>query len=234
MNRKNAALAALTVTILSAEPAMAEQLLWSVKAEQVEYRLGDESNLLAWDTGAQIGTDELKFVYRTEGEFKTSGDVLERLENHFRAQMPISTFFDVVGGIRVDLPEGPDRVHGIFGLHGLAPQWFEVDADFFVSDHPSFRLEVDYEALITNHLILTPSLEFDLPFTDDRPLDIGAWGPKVEVGLRLSYDLIDHRLVSPYVGVHYERVFGETRNIVRAEGKDDDAFYAVAGLRVLF
>jgi copper resistance protein B len=224
---------ALAAMLLTAGPAAAEQLLWGVKAEQLEYRRGGDSNLLAWDVNAHVGTDELKLVYRSEGEFKRKGSVLERFENHFRAQVPISTFFDAVGGVRIDTPEGPDRVHGLIGLHGLAPQWFEVDADFFVSDHPSFRLEVEYEALITNRLILTPSLEFDLPFKDDTAIDIGAWGPKAEIGLRLGYDLID-RLVSPYVGVHYERVFGKTRDLARAEGKDDDAFYLTVGMKMIF
>jgi len=87
--------------------------------------------------------------------------------------------------------------------------------------------------LITNRLILTPSIEFNLPFNDDREIDIGAWGPKLEIGARLSYDVID-RLFSPYIGVHYERVFGETRDIVRAEGKDDDAVFFVVGTKIIF
>jgi len=224
---------AVAAVSLMASPAFAEQLIWGVQAEQLEYRIGDETDVVAWDVDAQIGTDELKLVFRSEGEFETTGDVLETFENQLRLQKPISTFFDAVAGVRVDTPDGPDRIHGVLGVHGLAPQWFEIDADLFVSDHPSFRFEVEYEALITNRLILTPSLEFDLPFTDDLPIDVGAWGPKLEVGARLSYDLID-RAVSPYIGVHYERVFGETRDIVRAEGKDDDAVFFTAGLKLIF
>ena len=45
-------------------------------------------------------------------------------------------------------------------------------------------------------------------------MDVGAWGPTLEVGLRLSYDLID-RAVAPYVGVHYERVYFETADFAR-------------------
>jgi copper resistance protein B len=233
MKLKPLAVAALWGTLAITQPLRAEELIWGIQAEQLEYRVGDQTDVLAWDLDAQIGTDELKFVYRTEGEFETSGDVLEVFENQFRLQKPISTFFDAVAGIRIDTPEGPDRVHGVVGVHGLAPLWFEIDADFYVSDHPSFRFEAEYEALITNRLILTPSIEFNLPFTDDREIDIGAWGPKLEIGARLSYDVID-RLFAPYIGVHYERVFGETRDIVRAEGKDDDAVFFVVGTKVIF
>lgn len=233
MKLKPLAVAALWVMLAITQPLRAEELIWGIQAEQLEYRVGDQTDVLAWDLDAQVGTDELKFVYRTEGEFETSGDVLEVFENQFRLQKPISTFFDAVAGIRIDTPEGPDRVHGVVGVHGLAPLWFEIDADFYVSDHPSFRFEAEYEALITNRLILTPSIEFNLPFTDDREIDIGAWGPKLEIGARLSYDVID-RLFAPYIGVHYERVFGETRDIVRAEGKDDDAVFFVVGTKVIF
>jgi len=224
---------AVWTTVALAQPVLAEEMFWGVQAEQLEYRVGDDTDVLAWNLDAFIGTDELKFVYRTEGEFETTGDVLETFENQFRLQKPISTFFDAVAGIRIDTPEGPDRVHGVVGVHGLALLWFEIDADLYLSDHPSFRFEAEYEALITNRLILTPSIEFNLPFNDDREIDIGAWGPKLEIGARLSYDVID-RLFSPYIGVHYERVFGETRDIVRAEGKDDDAVFFVIGTKIIF
>lgn len=172
-------------------------------------------------------------MLRSEGEFETKTDKLETMETQLRLQTPVSTFFDAVGGIRFDTPEGQDRVHAVVGLHGLAPQWFEVDADLFVSDYPSFRFEAEYEALITNYWILTPSIEFDLPFRDDPGRELGAWGPKVEIGARLSYDLID-RAVAPYIGVHYERYMGETQDIREAEGENADGLFFVTGLRLMF
>lgn len=214
-------------------PAAAEPLIWGVQVEQLEYRVGEETDVFAWDFDAMAGTDELKFVWRSEAEYAFAEDAFETLENQARLQLPVTEFFDAVAGVRVDTPQGPDRVHGLIGLHGLAPQWFEVDADLFISDHPFMRLEGEYEALITNRIILTPSVEFELPFTDDTPVGVGAWGPKLEVGARLSYDLVD-RLVSPYVGVHYERVFGETADLRRADGEDAGGVFFVAGARIMF
>lgn len=220
--------------ILSASPSSAEPLIWGVQVEQLEHRYNDNgSNAIAWDGDAIVGTDELKFVLRSEGEFETDGDVMETLETQARLQKPISTFFDAVVGVRADTPEGPDRFHGVVGVKGLAPQWFEVDADLYLSEHPSFRVEAEYEALITNRLILTPSIEVDIPFTDDREIEIGAWGPKLEVGARLSYDVLD-RSIAPYVGVHYERTFGETRDIALEDGKEGDALFFVTGVRLMY
>ena len=224
---------ALAPAILLASPVAAEQLIWGIQAEQLEYRIGDESDVFAWDFDAIIGTDELKFVWRSEAEFSLEEDAFETLENQARLQVPISDFFDAVAGVRVDTPEGPDRVYGVIGLHGLAQQWFEVDADLFIGEDSSARFEVEYEGLITNRITFVPSIELDLPFTDDDDIGAGAWGPTLEVGARLSYDLVD-RAISPYIGVHYERLFGESADLARDDGEDDDAVFIVIGTRILF
>jgi copper resistance protein B len=234
MRRLTFVLGVLALGLSVASPLRAEPLIYGVQLEQLEYRFGDkDTDVMAWDGDAVIGSDELKFVLRSEGEFETATDKMEALETQARLQMPVSTFFDAVGGVRLDTPEGQDRIHGVVGLHGLAPQWFEIDADLFVSDYPSFRFEAEYEALITNYWILTPSIEFDLPFRDDPAREIGAWGPKLEVGARLSYDLVD-RSIAPYIGVHYERYMGDTQDIREAEGEDADGLFFVTGIRLMF
>ena len=120
-------LTAIAVSFIILPAAHAEQLIYGVQIEQLEHRYSDnQSNVLAWDGDALIGTDELKFVLRSEGEFETKTDTLESMETQARLQKPISTFFDAVAGVRVDTPDGPDRVHGVLGVHGLAPQWFEM------------------------------------------------------------------------------------------------------------
>lgn len=232
MSIRNVLAGAIAPALLAA-PALPEPVVWGIQAEQLEYRAGDGSDLLAWDVDAFAGTDELRFLWRSEAEFAIDEDVFENLENQARLQTPVSDFFDAVAGVRVSTPEGPDRVHGVVGLHGLAPQWFEIDADLFLSDRPFFRFEAEYEALITNRIILTPVVEFELPFTDDHAIGVGAWGPTLELGARLSYDLVD-RALSPYIGVHYERVFGESADLASDDGEDVDHLYFVVGARVMF
>lgn len=232
--RKHGLLAgALAPALFAAAPAAAEPLVWGFSAEQFEYRLGDETDVLAWDFDAFTGSDELRLVWRSEGEYGTNEDEFETLENQLRLHRPISDFWDLAVGIRADTPAGPDRVHGLIGLQGLAPQWFEIDLGLFVSNNPFFRVETEYELLLTNRLILTPSIEAELPLTDDEPIGVGAFGPRVEVGVRLSYDLID-RSVSPYLGLHYERLFGESADLARADDEERDALFVVAGLRLRF
>ena len=58
---------ALATTVLPAFAAKAETLIWGVGIEQLEYRVGESGeDVLAWDFDALIGSDELKFVWRSE------------------------------------------------------------------------------------------------------------------------------------------------------------------------
>ena len=144
----------------AATPSAAEPLLWAFHAEQAEYRLGEGgADAFAWDADAYVGTDELKARWISKGEYAFEEDVFEKLENQLRVQTPISDFWDVVAGVRFDTPEGTDRVYGVLGVHGLAPQWIEVDADLYIAEDPRFGLDLEYEALITNRVILAPSIE---------------------------------------------------------------------------
>ena len=216
--------------------AASEPLIYGIQVEQFEYRVGDDTDIFAWDFDALVGRDELKAVFRSEAEYATEEDGFEALENQLRLQTPISPFFDAVLGVRLDTPtidHGENRVFGVIGVHGLAPQWFEVDADLFLGEEASFRFEAEYEGLITNRIILVPSIELDLPFTEDEANGIGAFGPTLEVGARLSYDLMD-RSISPYIGVHYERSFGDTADFARDEGEDAGALFFTIGTRIMF
>lgn len=233
MLKRIAPAGALAAIMVLGSPSSAEPLIWGIQVEQFEIRAGEGSEILAWDADSLIGTDEWRVVWRSEGEYALDEGAFETLENQLRLQLPVSDFFDAVLGVRVDTPAGPNRAYGVVGLHGLAPQWLEVDADLFLSDAPWFRLEVEYEALITNRLILTPVVEFDLPLADDRAIGAVALGPTLEVGARLSYDLVD-RAIAPYVGIHYERAFGGTADLARADGEDVGAVHFVVGTRLMF
>ena len=236
--RSGVALAAALV--LSASGAGAQDisdaglLIWGVKAERLEYRYGDEG-VAAFEGDAFIGTDEFKLLYEGEAEYVLDEKVLETFETQITGLIPISTFFDAKAGVRYDAPDGPDRGYLVVGIHGLAPQWFEIDVDAFLSEKGdvSGRIEAEYEGLITNRIILTPSIELDFGLSHDREIGLGAGLRSAEVGARLSYDLID-RAVAPYIGVHYEHLFGGTRGLARSEGEDTKSLSVVAGVRLRF
>jgi copper resistance protein B len=230
-----AGLAAIAIPA-SSQAQETNLIFYGVQMEELEYRQGDQSeNLLVWDGDAFIGTDELKLRWLGKGEYDADGDVLETMENRLVLQKPISDFFDIKAGVRLDSPEGVDRWFGVFGVTGLAPQWIEIDADLFISEtgDVSARLDAEYELLITNRLILTPSGEIDVALSDDREIGVASGLNSIELGLRLSYDVVD-RTFSPYIGVVFERKFGRTADFARDEGEDPSALFAVIGAKLMF
>lgn len=220
-----------------APAAMAEvgvsPMVWSMSTDTLEYRMGATENSFVWGIEAWVGNDELRFVWKSEGT-KIEGGNVEEMDNQLRLQKPISEFFDGFVGLAASTPDDePERYYGVFGVTGLAPQWFDVEAALFASKYPYIGAEIEYEGLITNRLILTPSLEVTLPLADDPDRETVKGGSSAELGLRLSYDLIG-RSVSPYIGVNYERSFGGTADILRLHGHDVDAVTTVIGVNFAF
>ena len=232
------ALIGILASLNSVRQAQAQEayVFYSLRADELEYRRGDEDeDLIAWTGSAFIGTDELKLRLLAQGEYDLNADSFDTLENQAVLQIPVSTFFDIKGGIRVDTPKGADRWYGVVGLAGLAPQWFEVETDFYVSEtgDTSARLGGEYQLLLTNYLILTPSAEVNLAFSSDREVGVGSGFNDVELGMRLGYDLIA-RIFSPYVGIVYERLFGQTADFARDENEDVEGWRLAIGARLMF
>ncbi|MGY9105914.1 MAG: copper resistance protein B, partial [Alphaproteobacteria bacterium] len=143
-----AAALAVALPTFDAEAQEKNLTFYGVQMEEFEYRRGDEGeNLFTYDGEAFFGTDEFKFRWLGEGEVDGDKSEVAEMENRFVGQIPISDFFDVKAGIRWDRPKGNDHVFGVIGLTGLAQQWFEVDADVFISESGkvSLRLDAEYE-----------------------------------------------------------------------------------------
>lgn len=210
--------------------------VWGAQFEELEYRYSDnDEEIGVWDADFFYGTDNFKARLLTSGEYSFEEQAYETLENQLVGQIPISDFFDAKAGIRFDTPEGPDRTYAVLGVAGLAPQWFEIDANFYVSKDgdTSAALDAEYELLFTNYWILTATLDATVAFSEDREIGVGTGLVSTETGLRLSYDLID-RAFSPYVGVVHERKYGDTADFARADGGGTEDWFAVIGARLTF
>ena len=196
-------------------------------------RIRDGSNGYAWDAEAWHGGDIDKLWLKTEGEGEFGGAVdsaeVQALWSH-----AIGPFFDLQAGLRYDIRPRPDRGHVVLGVQGLAPYWFEVDAAAFLSEKGDLtaRLEAEYDQRITQRLILQPRVELDLAAQDVPELGIGAGLSTAELGLRLRYQ-VEPRF-APYVGVAYERAFGDTAAFRRASGEDVGGWNLLLGVRAWF
>jgi copper resistance protein B len=210
---------------------------WGIQFEEFEYRYNDDGGykLGVWDGDIFYGTDEYKFRWLTKGEYESKTSNFSTLENQFVIQAPISDFFDAKAGLRFDTPEGENRSYAVVGIAGLAPQWFEVDLNFYVSEKgdTSASIDAEYELLLTNRLILTTSLATDIAFSSDVDIGIGSGLNSTELGLRLSYDLID-RSFSPYIGVVRENLYGKTADLAEHDGESSGELSIVLGVKIMF
>ena len=229
-----AATLALAPAPAFAQAAMHEMMQWGVAVSELEWRKSRDAEALAWNLRAFAGFDEGKLELLSSGERGLqSGAGFDALETQLLWRFPVGDFFDAYLGARYDAPEGEKRPYGVIGLSGLAKQWLEVSAEAHLGETPALRFGVEYEGLITNRLILTPEINLEIPLRDDDALGVGAFGAMLETGARLSYDLHD-RMLSPYIGLHYERAFGGTADRRRADGEAVDALSGVVGVKIMF
>ena len=184
----------------------------------------------AWEAQAWIGGDINRLWLRSKGERERGSTSASNLEVLYGRS--VSPWWDVVAGVRHDFNPGTSQTWAAFGVQGMAPYMFEISATAYLgeSGQVAANVEVEYELLLTNRLVLQPVLEFDFNSKDDPSRQIGSGLGKAEAGLRLRYELSNRRL-APYVGITHERVFGRTADLHRAHGEGVRDTRVVAGIR---
>lgn len=202
-----------------------------VLVDRLEAGFGDGQDTNVWDAQLWWGGDYHKLWLKTEGEGE-QGESLEAAELQVLYSRLISPFWQWQVGARHDFRPAPARDFFVFGIQGVAPYRFEVDAAGFLSDDGdlSFRLETEYEVLFTQRLILQPRFELNAAAQDVPALGVGAGVGSTELGARLRYEI--RRELAPYVGVTWQERYGETADLARAEGEPTSTTAVVVGLRM--
>ncbi len=182
-----------------------------------------------YELQARYGRDYDRVVLKAEGE--ADDGRLEEARTELLWGHAVATYWDTQLGVRYDSGTGPDRGWLAFGIQGLAPYWFEVDATAYVGDdgRSALRLEADYELLLTQKLILQPRLEANLYGKRDAGRALGSGLSDLTAGIRLRYEI--RREFAPYVGVEWANKYGATADYARAAGEDSRETRVVAGLR---
>ena len=213
---------------LSAEHGTTKVGRFLVDRAETRVREGRDAYLL--DIQAWYGGDINKLWTKAEIEGPW-GKKLEHAEVQALWSHAIGPFFDLQTGVRYDPQPGPNRSHLVLGIEGLAPYWWEVEGAVFLSNkgEVTARAEGEYDLRITQKLIVQPRAEVNLALQDVPELAIGSGLTNASLGLRLRYQFSP--LCAPYIGIEYERAFGDTRRFLRAEGDDPGGFNLIAGVR---
>jgi copper resistance protein B len=201
--------------------------------DRLEWRAQDGRDGYAWKGEAWHGGDIDKIWLKSEGE-GAFGQAPQRAEVQALWSHAIDPWFDLQIGLRHDFRPDPERTHIVLGIEGLAPYWFELGAAAFLSDKGeiSTRVEAEYDLRLTQRLILQPAAELDFALQDVPEIGAGSGLVTAELGARLRYEI--EREFAPYLGLHYERAFGDTARHRRAAGEEAGGWSLLLGIRAWF
>ncbi len=212
--------------------AMADNdIFYMVLFDQLEYVNTDDGEGVAWDAQAWVGRDFNKLWLKTEGE-RIQGETEGRLE--LLGSRAVAAFWDAQLGVRHDFGQSPSRQWLAFGIQGIAPYWFDVEAFGYVgpSGRTAARIKTDYTFRLSQVAFLTPEVEANLYGKSDRERGIGSGLSDASFGLRLRYEI--RREFAPYIGIQWNRKFGDTADMAREGGESRSERQIVAGVRVWF
>ena len=204
------------------------------RGDRLEYQTGEGNENLLWDVQAWVGSDYNKLWFKSEGTWLIDPEKFEEAETELFYSRNIATFWDLQIGMRHDFKPDPDRTFAAFGLEGLAPYWFEVEATAYISEDGdlSAGFEAEYDLLLSQRLILQPRFETSVAVQEVEKYGVGQGINDIELGARLRYEI--RREFAPYIGVSWSRKLGETADLAQDEGEDTDVISFVAGVRVWF
>lgn len=201
------------------------------RVDELERGFGAGSAVSSFNAGGWIGGDLDRLAWRAEGEHEHGADdaSVEAFYSH-----GVAAFWNIQAGVRQDVGDGASRSWAAFGVQGLAPYWFDLEATAYVGQggRTALRVEARYEVLFTQRLVLTPKFELNAYGKSDPSRHIGSGVSDVEAGLRLRYEFT--RRLAPYLGLNWQRRLGNTASMVRAQGQDAGQWRWVAGLRLWF
>lgn len=194
--------------------------------------LGDASGGLNIENRTWLGGDINRAWIRADGHAEDGR--LDSANVHALWGRSFSRWWDVVAGVRQDFRPGDPQTWAAVGIQGLAPYWFEIEATGYVGAdwRTHARVEIEYDLLLTNRLVLQPVLDFDVYGKRDAERDIDAGLSSIEAGVRLRYEI--RRELAPYVGIVWDRKLFGTADLARETGDDVGGVKLAVGIRTWF
>ena len=206
-------------------------------ADQLEHRWNKGQNSIFWDAQGWIGGDYNKLWLKTEGD-----SLAARADGEAEVQAlysrSVAPYWDFQAGIRHDRRFGgasnPSRSFAVLGFQGLAPYWFDMEPTLFIDQDGaiSARLTTEYDVRLSQRLIAQPRMEVNASSRKVEAFDVGSGINDMDLGLRLRYEI--RREFAPYIGISWNRRFGQTADMARSAGNDVDNTAILAGVRIWY
>jgi copper resistance protein B len=210
-------------------------IVTKVMFDQLEWRDANDTGVI--EAQAWIGKDLNKLwlkahIEKSDAE-KHAGET-EDAEVQALYSRAIATYWDMQIGVREDIKPTPTRTWAVIGVQGLAPYFFNVDAALFVGEagRTAARISAEYDLLLTQRLILSPEVEINIYGQNDAETGTGSGLSNAQAGLRLRYEI--RREFAPYIGVDWNKKFGNTAVGAESRGDPSSDTSVLAGIRIWF
>jgi copper resistance protein B len=206
--------------------------LGGVTLENFEVARVGGDTLVPYNLQAWYGRTYDRAVIKSEGDIER-GEITEARTEILWGHA-FAPFWDRQLGVRYDSGSGPNRSWLAFGVQGLSPYKFELEATAYLGEagRSALRFDASRELLLTQKLILQPRVEANVYGKSDLVRGVGRGLADVTAAVRLRYEI--RRELAPYVGIQWVRSYGETQDIARAAGRDANDARLVVGLRLWF
>ena len=191
-----------------------------------------------WDIEGWYGGDYNRLWFKSEGQrdtaFKADYDVdFQLLYGRF-----VWKHYDIQVGGRMETQSfrggNVTRGMGVIGLQGIVPYNYEFESALFIDQNGavSARLSYTKDFLLTQRLILQGRFQTNLAIQRVEEFTTGSGLNNLEFGTRLRYEI--RREFAPYIGLSFDRSFGETATLVRQQGGDSSQIRFVVGVRMWY
>jgi copper resistance protein B len=209
-----------------------EELLGSLLVDRLESATTHGSTAMTYDWQAWFGGTYNRVLIRAEGDIE--GGTFIDARNELLWAHAITDYWDTQLGVRYDSGQGIDRGWLAFGVQGTAPYWIYVEATAYVNEQgrTTFRLETEYDLLLTQRLILQPRIETNIYSQRDDSRNVSSGVSDFNGGVRLRYEI--WREFAPYVGVEWASKFGSAADKLKASGQNAQGTLFVAGVHFWF
>ncbi|MBJ9985945.1 copper resistance protein B [Acinetobacter sp. S40] len=183
-----------------------------------------------------VGTDENKLFIKAHSEKSES----EKADYAISAlySRNIAEFWDVQAGLRyrnkaVDVYR-QEAIDAAFGLHGLAPYFFETDAYLYIGQdqHISLSLETERDILLTQKLITQPYIKADILIRDESDYAQKAGLTSLQTGIQTRYEI--SKKVMPFIDIAYRHEKGDRQTSHQVATNSESGWRYGAGISFKF
>ncbi len=117
---------------------------------------------------------------------------------------------------------------------GLAPYFIETDLGLFYGDNGqvNLRLNLENEMMFTQRLVLLTEYEMNIYSQDDAAVAIGSGLSNQKLGFKLAYEI--RREFAPYLGVTFNKYYGNTAGFVAGGGGETSSTEVMVGIHAWF